>query len=177
MPDSPLDLSHKQFVDHDFSDVDLTGAKTFNASFTRCTFKKFSQANTQPDGALRPVSAQFHHCIFDDGDIAFSNFYKSDFLGSSFRRTNMYETVMVKCRMPHMVFEPKDAFGIAFSFTCHTFQHGVISPFWYLSWFILANSMTMMQHAGYPSDMQARIIDAIGAERFAKLKTLFNREL
>lgn len=172
-----VDLSNKQFTDHDFSDVDLTEAKTFNASFTRCTFKKFGKANTQPDGALRPVHAIFHHCIFDGGDIADSNFYKSDFLGSSFRGTNMHETVMVKCRMPHMIFEPRDAFGISFSFTCQTFQHGVISPFWYLSWFILANSMTITKHAPYPDDLQARIIDAIGAERFVKLKKLFNREL
>lgn len=172
-----LDLNHQTFEDHDFTEVDLTGASTIGSIFIRCKFRKFANANTQPDGALKLVNARFHHCIFDNGDISKSNFYQSDFLGSSFRNTNMYETVLVKCKMAHMVFAPKDAFGVAFSFTCHTFQYGHITPFWYVSWFMLANSMTMMHQAGYPEDMQAKIIDAIGAERFVKLKAFFNREL
>lgn len=120
--------------------------------------------------------AQFVCCNFDKANMSEVDCTGSDFTGSSFKDTICYRTNFKDCKLAGIVFEPKDAYGVTFSFTCETFRGTRISPLWYFSWLLMAAEMTPMEVVKDDGlSLTDKVIAVIGAERYVRLKALFLR--
>jgi uncharacterized protein YjbI with pentapeptide repeats len=141
-------LSGKKFEREDFSGQDLRGSNLSKASY--------------------------HFCNFDKANMAEVDCTGSDFLGSTFRDTNCYRTNFKDCKLTGIVFEPRDAYGVTFSFTCETFTGVRISQLWFYSWLLMAAAMVPIEP---PTELTLtdKLIALIGAERYVRLKNLFQR--
>lgn len=143
------DLSHKRFYSVNFSGQNLS----------KCKIK----------GSL------CYQCNFDDADLSEADCEGTDFTGSTFLRTNCYRANFRDASLAATVFEPKDAFGITVTLQCRTFQDMRVSALWWFGWLIFG---TAMHPTGTAEPVKDNLIAAIGAERYAKLKSLFlKREL
>lgn len=114
-------------------------------------------------------------CSFDDADMKLVNCEGSDFTNSTFRRTDLYRANWKDCKLAGIVFEPKDCYGITFTFSCSTFQNVQIGRLWWFSWALMLSEMYPTAGPGTTEDLRSKIIALIGAERYTKLKQLFNR--
>jgi uncharacterized protein YjbI with pentapeptide repeats len=118
--------------------------------------------------------AVFHFCNFDKANLSEVDCSGSDFMGSTFRDTTCYRTNFKDCKLAGVVFEPKDAYGVTFSFTCETFTGMRISQLWFYSWLMMAAAMVPIEP---PTELTLtdKLIAMIGAERYVRLKALFAR--
>jgi hypothetical protein len=114
----------------------------------------------------------FIHCCFDDADLTKADCSNSDFTASSFRNTILYGTNFANSRLAGTIFEPKDCFGMTVTLQCRTFDSMKMSPLWSMGWLAF---FLMMKHSGPAAHLPDEIIAAIGAERYAKIMSLFGK--
>lgn len=143
-------LSGQKFARVDFSGHDLRGCHLTKAEFLFCNFDKANMSEVDCTG--------------------------STFTGSTFRDTICYRTNFKDCKLGGIVFEPRDAYGVTFSFTCETFTGVKISQLWFFSWLLMAAAMEP-QEGLKPGEIGLvdKLIAVIGAERYVRLKALFAR--
>ena len=142
------DLSRQKFYQVDFSGQDLSRLK------------------------LR--QSLFHRCNFDDADMTEADCEGSEFFGSSFRRTVMYRTNCKDAKLAATVFEPKDCFGITLTMQCKTFDKMKVSPMWWYS-FLMFGAMMIPGTVAECDEMQNRLIQAVGPERYVRLQALLTK--
>lgn len=121
--------------------------------------------------------AVFRDCNFDGADLTQANCSYSDFTNSTFRNSVLYRTNFAETKLAGIVFEPKDCYGIIISMTCETFRGARFSQLW---WYGLLMFTSMTEPAAKPvqEPLADRLKALIGAERYVKLKLMFQgREL
>ena len=139
------DLSYKQFFNQDFSDMDLKGVPMHHSRFTLCNFT--------------------------NADISANDCSHSDFSGSILKDvkcngTNFAHSIL-GCR-----FYPKDAYGITVTLECRTFRGMVVSKLWWLAWVYFA--LIMLPEKDNGVSLTDLLIKGLGAERYLKLKKIFD---
>jgi len=145
------DLSRQKFYQHDFSGQDLSKMK------------------------LR--QSLFHRCNFDNADLTEADCEGSEFFGSTFRDTVMYRTNCKDAKLASTIFEPKDCFGLTLTMQCKTFDKMKVSPMWWYAWLMFA-SLMIPGNVKESEELQNRLMQAVGAERYLRLRTLLaKREL
>jgi uncharacterized protein YjbI with pentapeptide repeats len=141
----PKDLSNKKWFHQDFSGMDLKGVPMHHSRFTICNFTGV--------------------------DISGNDCTHSDFSGSNLTDVRCNGTdfghSVLGCR-----FFPKDAYGMTVTLECRTFKGMVVSKLWYLSWLYLATLTIPENDKGV--NLRDLVIGALGFERFAKLKKIFD---
>lgn len=145
------DLSRQKFYSQDFSQQDLSG--------------------------LKMRSSLFHHCNFDGADLTESDCEGSEFFLSTFRDSKMYRTNMKDAKLAQTVFEPRDCFGMTLTLQCKTFDKMKVSPMWWYI-FLCFGSLMIAGSVKENDELQNRLVQAIGPERYVKLRTmLVKREI
>jgi hypothetical protein len=139
------DLSRKKFYGIDFSSQDLS--------------------------KLKMRQSLFHRCNFDDADMTEVDAEGSEFFGSTFRDTVMYRFNGKDAKLALTVFEPKDCFGMTLTMQCKTFDKMKVSPMWWYVWLCFA-SLMLPGTVKDQEELQNRLIQCIGPERYVRLKTL-----
>jgi hypothetical protein len=89
--------------------------------------------------------------------------------------TICYRTNFADARLTNVDFRPKDCFGITLTMCCKTFDGMKVSPLWWLG---LATFLTMTHPIKGASneDLNEKLIGGVfGAERYAKLRSLFGK--
>jgi uncharacterized protein YjbI with pentapeptide repeats len=143
-----VDLSNQKFQGVDFSSQNLAKKKV--------------------------TGSKFINCSFDDADMSEGDFEHCDFTGSSFRRTNLYYTSFKRSKLACTVFEPRNVYGITFTLECKTFQNMMIDQAnWY--YYVMLASMMIPGKVPVKENLVDKLIAMIGAERYVKLKALFER--
>lgn len=142
------DLSRQRFYQVDFSSQDLSKLK------------------------LR--QSLFHRCNFDAADMTETDCEGSEFFGSTFRNTVMYRTNCKDAKLAGCVFEPKDCFGITVTLQCKTFDKMKVSPMWWYVWMCFAGLM-LPGSVRECEELQNRLIQAVGPERYVRLTTLMSK--
>lgn len=140
------DLSRQRFYGRDFTGMDLRRA------------------------AMR--SSLFMNCNFTNADMAEADCSGSDFQGSIFEQTNCYRTNFKDAVLANTKFNPKDCFGMTVSLQCKTFKGMKVGALWFFAWLLFA---TMMHPFGSEAGLVDRVVEAIGAERWVKLKAVFGK--
>ena len=146
--DRAEDLSRKKFYGRDFSSLDLSRLKLRQSVFYGCNFNYADMSETDCEG--------------------------SEFFNSTFIDTICYRTNFKDAKLAGTTFAPKDAMGITLTMQCHTFDGMKVSPLWFLCWLLMG---TMMKPGDGPlgNDLVDKVISAIGAERYVKLRGLFGK--
>jgi Pentapeptide repeats (8 copies) len=119
--------------------------------------------------------SKFQWCNFDNADLSEANCEGSDFSGSTFRNSNCYRTNFKDCNLKGVVFEPRDAYGVTFSFSCQTFENMQLGQLWWFCWLQML-AKTVPTKGPVKDDIRAKLINVIGAGRYVKLDQLFKRE-
>lgn len=152
----------------------LTALALENLSGVAWTGRDFTGQNLR---GRKLNHSKFIACNFDKADLTEANCEWCDFTGSTFRDTMCTRTNFKDARLVGTVFEPKDCYGMTITLQCQTFQGMKISQLHWYSWLILASMMTPAS-GPVKGDLTDRLINAIGAERYVKMKNLFrNREI
>jgi uncharacterized protein YjbI with pentapeptide repeats len=120
---------------------------------------------------MRMRQSLFHRCNFDNADMTETDCEGSEFFGSTFRDTVMYRTNCRDAKLAATVFEPKDCFGITLTMQCKTFDKMKVSPMWWYT-FLMFGSLMLPGSVADQEELQNRLIQAIGTERYVKLRTL-----
>jgi uncharacterized protein YjbI with pentapeptide repeats len=141
-------LTGKRFVERDFSGQDLSREDLSRSIFERCNF--------------------------DGSNLSQADCTGSDFIGSTFRKSILYRTNFRDAKLAATVFEPDDCYGMTLTMSCKTFENACVSQLWFYSWLILG-SMMLPKREPVPVDIRAMVIGIIGAERYVKLRQLFQR--
>lgn len=143
-----IDMSHSNHDHEDFSDRDFKGAKLNNSIF--------------------------HYCKFDRSTLEDANCEFVDFTGSTFQDTNLRCCNMKDAVLAGTLFHPRDCMGITLTLKCDTFRGVRISQLWWMGFLIFAS---MMVPDKYPitEPLHDKLIAMIGAERYVKLRALFQR--
>ena len=141
-----MDLCHKRFYSVDFSGADLSHLKM--------------------QGSL------FLHCSFNDANMTETDCTGSEFTASSFINTICYRTCFKDAKLGGTIFQPKDCMGMTITLACGTLSGARVSPLWLLGWLMF---LTMMKPIGTTEPIIDNVISVIGAERYVKLRGLFNK--
>lgn len=118
--------------------------------------------------------SEFLGCNFDRADLTRADCEGADFTGSTFRDSILYRTNFKDAVLAGTAFEPKDCFGVTITMECRTFRDMRVGGLWYYCWLILL-SLTFPE--GFPGaeEIRDRLIGLIGAERYVRLKAMFQR--
>lgn len=116
----------------------------------------------------------FYNCNFDEANLTDADCEGSEFVGSTFRNSTCYQTNFRNAKLAATVFEPKDCFGMTITLRCATFTDMKVSQLWWFGWLIFA---TQMRPDRFPIQEQLldNLIAMIGAERYTKLRALFEK--
>jgi uncharacterized protein YjbI with pentapeptide repeats len=146
--DTVKDFSRQRFYSTDFSGQDLRRAQ------------------------MR--SSVFYNCKFDNADMTEADCTGSEFTGSSFEQTNCYRTNFRDAALAGTHFNPKDCMGMTITLSCKTFKGMKVGALWFYAYLLFA---TMMHPFGTEtsSTLVDKVIDAIGTDRWVKLKALFGK--
>lgn len=141
--------------------MDLSNQKFFNKDFSKQDLRKVSMHHSE-----------FVCCKFDDADMSNVDASYSKFVGGSMRRTKCTHTNFARTEL-NTFFEPSDCFGITLTLSCATFKGMTISRIWWYAWLYFA---CQMRPSG-PEDYRLQVKDIIGKEKYARLESLFKREI
>lgn len=136
----------KQFYRAKFYDKDFSG-QDFNHGDFRC--------------------ASLMGCKFDHCDLSYANFEGANLRGASLIGTRCYRTNFKDASLASAVFEPKDAFGATFTFTCESFDGMKPAKLWWDMWL-----MTLLRMKPPEEGMDLEVIRAIGPDIYAGLRQL-----
>lgn len=139
------DFSGERFYKHDFSGRDMRGFKFRGSDCIECTFAKSDLSNADFEGA---------------------NCFGSDFTDSKCNRTNFKDAVLAGTK-----FHPSDCFGMTLSLRCETFEGMKVSRLWWWSWLYFA--LLMKPHKNEEEGLHTLLINAIGTDRYIRLRRLF----
>ena len=116
----------------------------------------------------------FKNCNFDHANLVDAVCERSDFTGSTFRKSLMTRASFKNSKLANTVFEPADCYGITFTFDCKTFENMKIGQLWWYCWLVFAASMIPASHP-IKGNLKDQLIGIIGAERLIKLRNMFQR--
>lgn len=116
----------------------------------------------------------FIKCNFDAADLTDANCSRSEFTGSSFRRSICTRTNFAGAKLGATVFEPDDCYGMTITLTCETFKNASVGQMQWFSWLMFLASMATTL-GPVKTDLRGGLLALIGAERYVKLKALFAR--
>jgi len=142
------EMSRKKFYNQDFSGKDLSHKK-MRSSF-------------------------FYRCNFDDADMSHADAEGTEFVGCTFNNSICYYSNFKDAKLAGNVFKPKDAYGITLTMSCKTFDQMETRQLWWYGMLLFA-TMMVPEREPVDEDLNAGLINLIGAERYAKLKTLFSK--
>jgi len=140
------DRSGKHFYNRKLLNYDFSGQKLDHADF-RC--------------------ASLIGANFDDADLSYANFEGANLRGASLKGTRCYRTNFKDACLAMSDFEPKDAFGITFTFACESFDGAKPAKLWWYMWLMMLLRMKSPEDA-----MELDVIKAIGPDTYAGLQAL-----
>jgi hypothetical protein len=117
-------------------------------------------------------SATLIGCDFTEADLSYANFEGANCRGANFTTTRLYRTNFKDAALADSIFEPKDAFGMTITLSCETFDGMKMSKLWYLVWLML-----LLRSKPPEEEMELKLINVIEPERYAGLRTLFDRRV
>jgi|SRR5882724_1445532 len=117
-------------------------------------------------------SASVIGCNFSNTDLSYANFEGANCRECNFTGTILYRTNFKDAALADAIFEPKDAFGMTITLSCETVDGLKISKLWWFVWLMLSLRMKVPEE-----DMEFKIINAIGKERYIGLRQLFERRV
>jgi hypothetical protein len=142
------DMSRKKFYNQDFSGKDFSHKKMRSSFFYRCTF--------------------------DNTDMSHADAEGSEFVGCSFVDTTCYYTNFKDAKLAGNTFKPKDCYGMAVTMSCKTFDGMETRQLWWYGMLMFATMMVPDQEP-VNEDLNAKLIALIGAERYVKLRSMFQK--
>ena len=117
---------------------------------------------------------RFENCVFDGADMSYCDCTGAQFIGCSFKETLCYRTNFRDAVLAASAFEPADCYGMTITLTCKTFQNVKISQQWWMGWLMFLTSM-LPAKTPIKDDLHGKLIELIGAERYVRLKSMFER--
>lgn len=139
------DFSGQRFQGADFAGQELRGAKFRGADCIDCNFSNADLSNADFEGA---------------------NCFGSDFTDTKCNRTNFKDAILAGTK-----FFPADTFGMTISMRCETFDGMQVSRMWWWCWIYFA--LMMVPQKNEEEGLHTRLINAIGADRYVRLRRLF----
>jgi hypothetical protein len=107
---------------------------------------------------------------FNDADLSYANFEGANLRGASLVGTRCYRTNFKDAALACSNFEPKDAFGVTFTFACESFDQAKVAKLWWYMWLMMLLRMKPPEE-----DMELDVIKIIGPDRYAGLQQLMAR--
>ena len=111
-------------------------------------------------------------CDFSNSDLSYANFEAANCREAKFFATKLYRTNFKDAALADSIFEPKDAFGMTITLSCETVDGLKIGKLWWFVWVMLALRMKVPEE-----DLELKIINAIGRDRYIGLRQLFERRI
>ena len=118
--------------------------------------------------------ASLIECDFSKSNLSYANFEGANCREANFTGSILYRANFKDAALAGSLFEPKDAFGMTITLSCETVDQMKIGKIWWFVWLMLA---LRMQVPLPEEDMELKIINAIGRERYIGLRQLFERRV
>ena len=113
-------------------------------------------------------------CNFSNANCPYANFEAANCREANFTGTNLYRANFKDAALADSIFEPKDAFGMTITLNCETVDGMKIGKIWWFDWVMMALRMRVPLPE---EDLELKIINAIGRERYIGLRQLFERRV